>query len=315
MRLVVALGGNALLQRGEVPAAEIQQKHVVAAVEALAPLARHHDLVITHGNGPQVGLLALESAQDPILPHPYPLDVLGAQTQGMIGYWLLQALQNALPGVQVASLICQTIVAADDPAFELPTKFVGPIYDEGEARRLARLWGWQIHCDGSSWRRVVASPDPQAVVEMHTVRVLLADGAVVVCAGGGGIPVCRSADGRLLGVEAVVDKDLTAALLARDLGADALLLLTDVASVEVGFGTEAARPIRRSNPVALRAQTFPAGSMGPKVDAACRFVEATGNRAMIGRLDDAVDLLKGTRGTVVEPVANKVTAERVAVCT
>ena len=313
MRVVVALGGNALLRRGEPPEAEIQQHHVGAAVEALIPLARDHDLVVTYGNGPQVGLFALESAQDPVLSHPYPFDVLVAQTQGMIGYWLLQALENALPGQQVVSLICQTLVDNDDPAFRYPTKFVGPVYQEDDARRLAVQRGWHVRQDGSSWRRVVASPEPRALVEMPTIRTLLGDGAVVVCAGGGGIPVCRSASGHLHGAEAVVDKDLTAALLARDLGADAVLLLTDVAAVETGFGHDDAKPIRRSSPSALRAEDFPPGSMGPKVDAACRFVESTGRVAMIGRLEDAVDLLDGTAGTLVTPDTLSRDPERSAV--
>jgi carbamate kinase len=300
MRIVAALGGNALLERGETPMAEIQEKHVLAAVDALTPLARDHDLVITHGNGPQVGLLALESASDPDLPHPYPFDVLGAQTQGMIGYFLLQAFENALPGRVVTSLICQTLVAADDPAFENPTKFVGPIYAEAEGRRLARLRGWQVGQDGSAWRRVVASPEPQELVEMSTIRRLLDDGNIVICAGGGGIPVCRGADGLLRGVEAVVDKDLTAALLAHDLGADALLLLTDVPGVESNFGTKSAETIRNISPADLRALPFPAGSMGPKVEAGCRFAESTGKRSAIGRLDDAMELLEGLRGTIVQ---------------
>ncbi len=303
MRLVVALGGNALLERGETPLAEIQEKHVHMAVEALVPLARDHDLIITHGNGPQVGLLALESATDPGLPHPYPFDVLGAQTQGMIGYFLLQALENALPGQEVVSLICQTLVGSDDPAFDHPTKFVGPVYGQEEAERLARRRGWQIRPDGESWRRVVASPEPRSLVEMATIHRLVANGATVVCAGGGGIPVSRSGDGLLHGVEAVVDKDLTAAMLAHDIGADALLLLTDVANVETGFGTPSARAIGRTTPEELRALPFPAGSMGPKIEAVCRFVEATGHRAMIGKLEDAVELLEGNRGTVVEPDA------------
>ncbi|MGD0394801.1 MAG: carbamate kinase [Acidimicrobiales bacterium] len=303
MRLVVALGGNALLERGETPLAEIQEKHVQVAVDALAPLARDHDLVITHGNGPQVGLLALESATDPVLPHPYPFDVLGAQTQGMIGYFLLQALENALPGHEVVSLICQTLVGADDPAFDHPTKFVGPVYQREEAERLAGRRGWKIGPDGGSWRRVVASPEPQSLVEMATIHTLVANGATVVCAGGGGIPVCRSGDGMLHGVEAVVDKDLTAAMLAHDIGADALVLLTDVPYVEADFGTASARAILRTTPTELRALPFPAGSMGPKVEAACRFVEATGYRAMIGRLQDAAELLEGSRGTIVEPSA------------
>ena len=301
MRVVAALGGNALLQRKEVPEAEIQEAHVLSAVAQLAPLAHKHELVVTHGNGPQVGLLALESAQDPSLPHPYPFDVLGAQTQGMIGYFLLQAFENALPGRQVVALICQTLVRADDSAFANPTKFVGAVYDETTARRLANQRGWQVRLDGAAWRRVVASPEPCALVELATIETLLADDAVVVCAGGGGIPVCRDANGQLHGIEAVVDKDLTSALLGKDIGADALLILTDVAAVDLCYGTATPQPIGHTTVAALREQKFAAGSMGPKVDAACRFVEATGKPAMIGRLDDAEELLAGTKGTVVEP--------------
>jgi len=300
MRLVVAVGGNALLERGEVPLAEIQEKHVQVAVNALAPVAVDHELVITHGNGPQVGLLANESAADPALPNPYPLDVLGAQTQGMIGYFLLQAFENALPGRQIVSMICQTEVASDDPAFLSPTKFVGPQYSDAEGHRIAERRGWQIRLDGPAWRRVVASPEPLAIVELATIRRLLADCAVIICAGGGGIPVIRGGDGLLRGAEAVVDKDLSAALLARELQADALLILTDVENVEADFGTKTARPIGRTTPEAMRAEVFPAGSMGPKIDAACRFVEATGKPAMIGSLDEAADVLRGTRGTIIE---------------
>jgi len=301
VRLVVAVGGNALLERGEVPLAETQEKHVGVAVDAIAPLADDHDLVIAHGNGPQVGMLAIESSLDPDLPGPYPLDVLGAQTQGMIGYFLLQAFENALPGREVVSLVCQTVVAADDPAFGAPTKFVGPVFTEEEGRRLAGLRGWQVRPDGSSWRRVVASPEPQAMVELATIRMLMTNGAVVICAGGGGIPVIRGHDGLLRGAEAVIDKDLGAALLARDLDADALVILTDVANVQTGYGTPSARPIGRTSPAELRSLHLPAGSMGPKVEAACRFVEATGRPAMIGRLGDAAALLAGTTGTIVEP--------------
>ena len=299
MRLVVALGGNALLERGEVPGVEIQEKHVAVAVDALAPLAVDHDLVVTHGNGPQVGLLALESARDPDLSHPYSFDVLGAQTQGMIGYFLLQAFENALPGQEVVSLVCQTLVDADDPAFARPTKFVGPVYSEAEAHRIARRRGWTVLQDGPAWRRVVASPEPEKPVELSTIRMLAANGAVVICSGGGGIPVSRGPDGLLHGVEAVIDKDLTAALLARELEADALVLLTDVSHVELGFGTPSARPLSRTTPPELRAESFPSGSMGPKVDAACRFVESTGKPAMIGRLEDAAALVSGDAGTVV----------------
>jgi len=300
MRLVIAVGGNALLERGEVPLAEIQERHVDVAVAALAPLAHDHDLVITHGNGPQVGLLANESATDPDLPSPYPLDVLGAQTQGMIGYFFLQSIKNALPAREVVSLICQTEVAADDPAFSHPTKFVGPVYSEEEAKRLATSRGWQVRPDGSAWRRVVASPEPLKMLELHTIRLLLAEGAVVICAGGGGIPVLRDKDGALRGAEAVIDKDLGASLLAQDLHADALVILTDVTNVETGFGTDAEQPIGRTTTAALRSMSFPEGSMGPKVEAASRFVDATGNPAMIGRLDQAADLVRGTCGTVIE---------------
>ncbi len=281
--------------------AEIQEHHVDVAVRALAPLAKVHDLVITHGNGPQVGLLANESVLDSALSHPYPLEVLGAQTQGMIGYFFLQSFENALPGVQVVSLICQTEVSLDDPAFENPTKFIGPVYSEEEGRRVAELLNWQVRPDGQAWRRVVASPEPRVIVELPTIRTLLADGAVVVCAGGGGIPVARGADGHLRGADAVIDKDLAAALLARDLEADALLILTDVANVEVGFGTPEAQPIARTTPTELRAHAFPSGSMGPKVEAACRFVEASGKPAMIGRLGEAAMILGGTCGTLVVP--------------
>ena len=299
MRIVAALGGNALLQRGERPDASLQEAHVREAAAALLPLAREHSLVITHGNGPQVGLLAMESGQDPALSRPYPFDVLVAQTQGMIGYWLVQALANLLPGGQAACVLTRTLVRADDPAFTSPTKFVGPGYREPEARRLADRFGWEIRKDGSAWRRVVASPDPVELLELPLIRTLLDHGIIPVCAGGGGIPVIRDERSELRGVEAVVDKDLTAALLARSVDADALLLLTDVPAVQEGFGTPAARPIRAATAAEMRGRSFPAGSMGPKIEAACRFAEATGNPAMIGRLGDASRLLSGEAGTRV----------------
>lgn len=300
MRVVIALGGNALLQRGEVPDAKIQQHHVDAAVEALAPLARTHDVVVTHGNGPQVGLLAVESLSDPSLTRGYPLDVLGAQTQGMIGYWLAQSLRNANPGRECVALVCQTVVSEADPSFKAPTKFVGEVYDHARAIELADAFGWQVHADGAAWRRVVASPRPLELVELPIIERLLDAGVCVVCEGGGGIPVVRAA-GRLVGVEAVIDKDRTAALLAERVGADALLILTDVAAVEVDFGTDRARRIDRATPAELRAMAFPEGSMGPKVEAACAFVEATGGFAGIGRLADAAAILARTAGTVVKP--------------
>ena len=301
MRIVAALGGNALLRRGQKPDADAQQANVRRAVDALAPLADDHELVVTHGNGPQVGVLALQSASDPRLTTPYPFDVLGAQTQGMIGYWLLQAMQNELPGRQVAAIINQTLVASNDPAFENPTKFVGETYTRDEAERLAAQRGWVVKEDGDGWRRVVGSPRPQRVIETRLIRLLLESGAVVVCAGGGGVPVVRDDLGELRGVEAVVDKDLTSAVLAEALDADMLLVLTDVPNVMRGFGTPEASPVRRETPAGMRALDVPAGSMGPKVDAVCRFVELTGGVAAIGRLEDAADILTGDAGTIVTP--------------
>ena len=301
MRIVAALGGNALLQRGQKPDASVQEANVARAVAALAPLAEEHELVITHGNGPQVGVLALQSASDPHLTTPYPFDVLGAQTQGMIGYWLLQAMQNALTNRQVAAIINQTLVAADDPAFQNPTKFVGEVYTAEEAGELTERRGWVMKPDGDRWRRVVGSPHPQRVVETRLIRLLLNSGAVVICAGGGGVPVIRNERGFLDGVEAVVDKDLTSAVLAEALEADLLLVLTDVPHVVRGFGTADAEPILRATPAMLRREQFPAGSMGPKVEAACRFVEITGDTAGIGRLEDAVAITRGEAGTIVTP--------------
>ena len=301
MRIVAALGGNALLRRGEKPDAYVQAANVARAVAALAPLADEHELVLTHGNGPQVGVLALQSASDPQLSTPYPFDVLGAQTQGMIGYWLLQALQNNLPGRQVASIINQTLVAASDPALENPTKFIGEVYDEQTAKRLAAERGWVVKQDGEHWRRVVGSPRPQRVVETRLIRLLLNSGAVVVCAGGGGVPVIRNEQGLLSGVEAVVDKDLTTSVLAEALDADVLLILTDVPNVIRGYGTPGAEPVLRATPASLQREGFASGSMGPKVDAACRFVEVTGDMAAIGRLEDAQEILAGRAGTIITP--------------
>jgi carbamate kinase len=301
VRIVAAIGGNALLERGEAPEAEIQQRHIRAAIDALAPLARTGQLVVTHGNGPQVGLLARESAVDPALARPYPLDALVAQTQGMIGYWLLQGFQNAVAGREIAGVITQTLVSASDPAFADPAKFVGPVYPEAEARRIAAERGWTVKADGDAWRRVVPSPIPLRVVETRLIRQLLDSGAVVICAGGGGAPVVRNRLGELEGIEAVVDKDSTTGLLAAALDADLLVLLTDVAAVQTGYGTPSARAILRATPAELRALKFPAGSMGPKVEAVCRFVELTGGTAAIGALHDVDDILTGKAGTIVTP--------------
>ena len=304
MRIVVALGGNALLRRGDKPDADIQIANVQLAAAQLAKLANEHELIITHGNGPQVGVLALESANDERLSRAYPLDTLGAETQGMIGYWLLQAMQNALPGRQVATMVCQTLVLSGDPAFANPTKFVGEVYDEETAKRIARERGWVVKADGEHFRRVVGSPAPQRVIETRLIRNLVNSGAVVICAGGGGVPVIRNEKGQLQGAEAVIDKDLTAAVLAEDLEADALIILTDVDGVSEGYGTAQARMVKRATPMRLREMGLPAGSMGPKVEAACRFVELTGDMAAIGRLEDALDIIAGHSGTIVTPGGN-----------
>lgn len=299
MKIVVALGGNALLRRGDKPDASTQIANVVAAAGELAKLAAEHELVITHGNGPQVGVLALESANDERLTEPYPFDTLGAETQGMIGYWLLQALGNVLPGRKVAAMVNQTLVDAEDPAFANPTKFVGEVYDEATAKTLAEERGWTVKPDGQYYRRVVGSPQPQGVVETDLIRTLVDSGAVVVCAGGGGVPVIRDNDGKLHGVEAVIDKDLTASVLAQALGADALMILTDVDGVFVDYGTPEARQVPRATPDELRALGLPAGSMGPKVEAVSRFVENTGGTAAIGRLEDAINIVNGKAGTTI----------------
>ncbi|GAA0223045.1 carbamate kinase [Cryptosporangium japonicum] len=299
MRIVVALGGNALLERGEKPDAAVQRRHVRRAADALVRLSAGHELVVCHGNGPQVGLLALESAADPALSRPYPLDVLDAETQGMIGYWLVQELGNAGLRRPALAVVTRTVVDAADPAFAAPTKFVGPVYRREEAERLAAERGWQIAPDGPRWRRVVPSPRPRRIVEKDTIDELLRAGSVVVCGGGGGVPVVECDDGRLAGVEAVVDKDLTAALLAVDLHADRLLILTDVAAVMRDFGAPSPRPIASLDVADLAALGLPAGSMGPKIDACGVFTAATGNPSAIGAVEDAVAILRGEAGTTV----------------
>jgi carbamate kinase len=298
MRVVAALGGNALLRRGEPLDAETQRRNVGVAAHALAAVAQEHELVVTHGNGPQVGLLALQAEAYPE-GGTYPLDVLGAESEGMIGYLLQQGLRNALPERDVATLLTQVRVDAADPAFSAPTKPIGPVYDRGQAAAVAATRGWAVRPDGPHWRRVVASPEPAGIVEIDTIALLVDAGVLVVCAGGGGVPVVAGPDGALRGVEAVIDKDLVAALLAIELRADALLLLTDVAAVESGWGTPAARPVREATPAELRGLGLAAGSMGPKVEAASRFAEATGGRAVIGALEDAAALVGGTAGTTV----------------
>jgi carbamate kinase len=299
--VVAALGGNALLLRGQPADAVTQRANVAAAVRALAELAREHEVVVTHGNGPQVGLLALQGEAYHGV-EPYPLDVLGAESEGMIGYLLDQELVNALGARPVATLLTQVIVGADDPAFEKPTKFIGPVYTEERAQQLALSGHYTVAADGDHWRRVVPSPEPRAIVELPTIRLLVEAGVLVVCGGGGGIPVVVDRDGRLHGVEGVIDKDLAAALLAEGLGADALLMLTDVDGVQVNWGTPHARRLSEVSAGELAGMTFAAGSMGPKVQAACRFADRTGHLAAIGSLADAAEILRGRRGTRVPPV-------------
>jgi carbamate kinase len=302
MRIVVALGGNALLRRGEPMTAEVQRENVKIAAQALTPVAAQHQLVLSHGNGPQVGLLALQAAAFPEVA-PYPLDVLGAQTEGMIGYMIEQELGNLLPEeVPFATILTMVEVDPHDPAFANPTKFVGPVYTEAEARQLAEAKGWAIKPDGQKWRRVVPSPLPMRIFEIRPIKWLLGKGVVVICAGGGGIPTMFAPDGsgRLMGVEAVIDKDRASGLLATELEAHMFVMATDVEGVYVDWGTPQARLLRRTTPAELKQHRFVDGSMGPKVEAAIRFVEQTGHRAAIGALADIERIVAGTAGTIVE---------------
>ena len=298
MLIVAALGGNALLRRNESLDAEVAQRNVKIAAEALAEIAGEHQLVITHGNGPQIGLLALQSEAFRDV-RTYPLDVLGAESEGMIGYLLEREIGNVFGDRPVASLITQTVVDALDPAFQRPSKPIGPVYDADRAQALARERGWTVAPDGQFWRRVVASPMPRSIVELPAIKLLLDHEVVVVCAGGGGIPVVVDSAGARHGVEAVIDKDLTSALLARQLSADLLLLLTDVPAVEVNWGTPEARPLGTVTTTDIRRHSFAAGSMAPKVEAALSFVRSTGRRASIGALADAAAIVAGRAGTTI----------------
>jgi len=301
MRVVVALGGNALLKRGEPMTADVQRGNVRTAAPALAAVARSHQMVLSHGNGPQVGLLALQAAAYTEV-EAYPLDVLGAQTEGMIGYVLEQELGNLLPfEVPFATILTMIEVDPSDPAFKDPTKFVGPVYDKAQADALAEQKGWAFKPDGEYWRRVVPSPEPKRIFEIRPIRWLLDQNVVVICAGGGGVPTMYQPgeDRLLVGVEAVIDKDLASQLLAREVGADVLVMATDVDAVYTGWGTPEQRRLGRVTPAELRALPFAAGSMGPKVEAAVRFVEGTGKRAAIGGLADIEAIVEGDAGTQV----------------
>jgi len=294
LRIVVALGGNALLKRGEPMTAENQRANIRLAAESLAPIAERHDVVITHGNGPQVGLLALQAAAYTDVPG-YPLDVLGSQTEGMIGYVVMQELGNLLPYERpFATLLTQIEVDPRDPAFENPTKPIGPVYSEAEAEKVAVERGWVMAPDGDKYRRVVPSPKPKHIFEIRVIDMLVRENVVVICAGGGGIPTMYEDGRRLVGVEAVIDKDLASSLLARQLEADFFMMLTDVEGVARNWRAPDQRFIRRAAP------ELAVGSMGPKVEAACEFVEVTGGPAAIGHLKDAVAILSGAAGTTVE---------------
>jgi carbamate kinase len=301
MRIVIALGGNALLRRSDPMTTEVQRRNVAIAAQAIAPLAAEHSVVIVHGNGPQVGLLSLqaESYHD---AEPYPLDVLDAGTQGMIGYLIQQELRSLLPPEsQVTTLLTMIVVDPDDPAFAHPTKFVGPVYGKEDADALAADKGWAFRQDGAAWRRVVPSPKPQRILEITPITWLLERGAVVICAGGGGIPTVypSSGPGAVVGVEAVIDKDFAGALLAEDVGADLFLMATDVDGVYLNWGTPEQKRLSRVTPEELAGHGFPAGSMGPKVEAAARFAVKTGKRAAIGALDDIAGIVAGKAGTNV----------------
>ncbi|OBQ62684.1 carbamate kinase [Mesorhizobium erdmanii] len=300
MRIVVALGGNALLRRGEPMTADNQRHNVRRAASALAALiGEGHSVVITHGNGPQVGLLALQSAAASD-GSSFPLDVLGAESAGMIGYMIEQELGNLVKDRLFATLLTQVRVDPGDPGFSHPMKPIGPVYNEETARHLASLNGWAIAPDGGKWRRVVPSPRPLEILEASVISYLVDHDVIVICTGGGGVPVIGRDDGSLCGVEAVIDKDLASSLLARQLKADMLLMLTDVDAVYLGYGTPDAHALRRVRATEISGRDYAAGSMGPKIDAAIEFAQATGTSSAIGRLEDAVEIVNGRKGTWFE---------------
>jgi len=299
MRIVIALGGNALLQRGQPMTAENQRTNIRLAAERIASIAPGNEIVIAHGNGPQVGLLALQDLAYEAVD-PYPLDVLGAETEAMIGYVIEQELGNLLPFEQpFATVLTMIEVDPDDPAFANPTKPIGPVYDKATAERLAAEHGWAIAPDGDKYRRVVASPKPQRIFEIRPIRLLVEQGVIVICAGGGGIPTMYGKDGKLHGVEAVIDKDLAAALLAEQLDADLLVIATDVDGVYTGWGTPEQAKLGSVTVEEIVEMKLPAGSMGPKVAAACEFASATKNEAVIGSLADIDTIVTGSAGTRV----------------
>ncbi len=293
--VVVALGGNALLRRGEPLEADIQRHNIQIAAQAIAKVAEHYNVVLVHGNGPQVGLLALQGLEYKKV-NPYPLDVLGSETQGMIGYMLMQEFKNLLPERNVTCMLTQMTVDANDPAFANPTKPIGPVYQAEEARALAEKYHWTVKPDGHYFRRVVPSPLPTGIVEHQAINTLIADGHLVICTGGGGIPV-KYQQGKLVGVEAVIDKDMSAAFLAKQIGADALLILTDADAVYLDWGTPTQHALRSTTPSELANYQFDEGSMAPKIQASCEFIKQGGRLVGIGALEDALAILEGQAGT------------------
>lgn len=304
MKVVVALGGNALLRRGEAMTAENQRENIRIAAKEMSKIAPEHQLVIAHGNGPQVGLLALQGHSYTDVD-PYPLDVLGAETIGMIGYMIEQELGNLLPDEQpVATILTMVEVDPKDPAFQNPTKPIGPVYTREEAEELSKEKGWGIAPDGDMFRRVVPSPRPKHICEIRPIRWLLEKGAIVICGGGGGIPTMYNKDGQLIGVEAVIDKDLCSSLLACELEADLLVIATDVPAIYLDWGESTQRSIRAAHPDALQNLPFAQGSMGPKVEAACEFALLTGKTAVIGALNEIEDIVLGKAGTRISTTVN-----------
>lgn len=298
MRLVLALGGNALLKKGEALEASVQLHNITVAAQGIAAIAGNHELVITHGNGPQVGLLALQ-AESYTQVKAYPLDMLDAESAGLLGYAIVQQLHNAMPHRQSVALITQVLVDQNDPAFKTPDKPIGPVYDTTNGAKLAGHLGWSMVKTDGGLRRTVPSPQPQKIIEKPEIELLTTQGRIVVCCGGGGIPVIREASGKVKGIAAVIDKDATSAMLAAELDADRLVLLTDIEAVFQHWGTDQAHPVTEATVAELQALRFEPGTMGPKVAAACRFVATTGKPAHIGHLNQLSDILNGHSGTLI----------------
>ncbi|MFZ3511559.1 carbamate kinase [Vibrio harveyi] len=297
--IVVAVGGNALLQRGEVMSCENQQKSIAQTATSLAELSKNYRLVIVHGNGPQVGLLSLQNNAYKDCP-PYPFDVLGAETQGMIGYLIQQGLNAAIEDRYTTTILTRIVVDENDPAVADPSKFIGPVYTEEQAKQLAEANHWVVKPDGSHWRRVVPSPKPQEILEIKAIKDLLEKEHLIICGGGGGAPVIEK-DGAYVGFEAVIDKDMTAALIAEQIGAEHLLILTDGSHVCLNWGTPQEQKLENVTIEQMKQYSFPAGSMGPKVDACCQFVEKTGQSGHIGDLSFALEIIEGKSGTHIQP--------------